>query len=458
VNAKPYRACNCREPGTTGPDGRRKPGKLLGKRCPKLASDSRHARWFVRYEAPAIADGKRRQVRLGPFDKEKQANDALAEAISQAASGVRADDRNTKTADYLKRWLGWHESEVKPRTLDSYKEAFALYWIPALGHIRLGDLRESHVRDTHAAMRRLNTPAEAEDRSDLTRRLAEARATREGKRYRRKPLTEARIRRVTAPLVTALGDCKALPVNPAAGIGGKPKKVRPLLWTAPRVEQWRRTAERPAPVMVWTREQAGAFLDSIADDRLYALFHLAAYYGLRRGEMAGLDWANLDLASRRLHVRGDVKSDDSDRIIVIDPDTAAVLEAWRERQLFEALEWGDAWTDSGRVFTREDGTPLRPGWISEHFKTLWGRAGLPSVRFHDLRHGSATMLRAAGVDIKVISATLGHSRTSFTDDVYVSVAEEMQDAAATAIAAFVPRKNAGTAQSRASNVPAQKGK
>jgi len=99
VNAKPYRACNCREPGTTGPDGRRKPGKLLGKRCPKLASDSRHARWFVRYEAPAIADGKRRQVRLGPFDKEKQANDALAEAISQAASGVRADDRNTKTAD-----------------------------------------------------------------------------------------------------------------------------------------------------------------------------------------------------------------------------------------------------------------------------------------------------------------------------------------------------------------------
>src|SRR5271167_3402851 len=102
--------------------------------CQKLRSDSRHGKWWVRYEAPGDADGKRRQVRLGPFDKEKQANDALAEAISQAASGVRADDRNTKTADYLKRWLGWHESEVKPSTLDSYVEVFHLYWIPALGH------------------------------------------------------------------------------------------------------------------------------------------------------------------------------------------------------------------------------------------------------------------------------------------------------------------------------------
>jgi integrase len=449
-----YRACNCREPGTTGLDGKKKPGRLLGKRCPKLASDSRHGRWWVRYEAPAGAGGKRRQVRLGPFGKEKQANDALAEALSQAASGVQAGDRNTKIGDYLKRWLTWHESEVKPRTLESYREAFALYWIPALGHMRLGDLRESHVRDVHAAMRKLNTPAEADDRSDLMRRLAAARGTRDGKRYRRNPISEARVRRVTAPLVKALNDCKALPVNPAAGIGGKVRKVRPLLWTTPRVERLRKTGERPAAVMVWTADQAGAFLDSISDDRVYALFHLVVYYGLRRGELAGLDWANLDLSNRRLHVRGDVKSEGSDRSFKIDPATAVVLETWRERQLFEALEWGDGWTDTGRVFTREDGTPLRPGWISEHFGVLVRRADLPPVRFHDLRHGAATMLRAAKVDIKTISAILGHATVSFTDDVYVEVAEEMEAAAAEAIAAYVPRRAAGAAQTRASNVPA----
>jgi integrase len=196
-----------------------------------------------------------------------------------------------------------------------------------------------------------------------------------------------------------------LPVNPATGIGGKVGKVRPLLWTAPRVEQWRKTGERPARVMVWTAEQACAFLDSISDDRLYALYHLVVYYGLRRAELGELDWAYLDLARRRLHVQGDVKSEDSDRSFTIDPATAGVLEAWRERQLFEALEWGDGWTNNGRVFTREDGTPLRPGWVSEHFGVLVGRADLPPVRFHDLRHGAATMLRAAKVDIKTISAT-----------------------------------------------------
>jgi hypothetical protein len=88
-------------------------------------------------------------------------------------------------------------------------------------------------------MRKLNTPAEAGDRSEMLRRLAAARGTWHGKRFRRMPLSEARIRRVTAPLVKALNDCRSLPVNPAAGIGGKVRRVKPLLWTEPRVAQWR---------------------------------------------------------------------------------------------------------------------------------------------------------------------------------------------------------------------------
>jgi integrase len=185
---------------------------------------------------------------------------------------------------------------------------------------------------------------------------------------------------------------------------------------------------------------AGAFLDSIATLRLYALYHLAAYYGMRRAELAGLAWADLDLKTRRLHVRGDIKSEDSDRQIVIDAGTADVLGAWRKAQLAERLEWGPAWTDSGRVFTREDGTPLRPGWISERFGTLAARAGLPPVRFHDLRHGSASMLLAAGTPIKVVSEIMGHATSAFTADVYVTVTEELAESAAAAIAAFVPRK------------------
>ena len=168
---------------------------------------------------------------------------------------------------------------------------------------------------------------------------------------------------MTAPLVAALNDCKALPVNPAKAIGGKVRKVRPLLWTPPRTERWRLTGQRPAPVMVWTREQCETFLDAISGHRMYALYHLAACWRLRRGELAGLQWSDVDLAGRRIAIRGDVKSEDSDRTIPIDAGTAEVLEAWRNRQMFEALEAGGAWTDTGHVFTREDGQPLRPGWI-----------------------------------------------------------------------------------------------
>jgi integrase len=167
---------------------------------------------------------------------------------------------------------------------------------------------------------------------------------------------------------------------------GKAQRRKPLLWTAARVERWRQTGEIPAPVMVWSREHCGAFLDSIEGQRLYVLFELAAYTGLCRSELAGLEWADVDLATRRVHVRqaqvddvlGDTKSEDSERIITPDKDRAESLKAWQKTQLAERLARGAEWTDSGRVFTREDGTPLRPAWISVRFDTLAARTGLPA--------------------------------------------------------------------------------
>jgi integrase len=190
--------------------------------------------------------------------------------------------------------------------------------------------------------------------------------------------------------------------------------------------------------MVWTREQTGEWLDSIEGERLYALFHLAAYYGPRRNELRNLMWANADLAARRIHIRGDVKSEDSDWIVAIGQATADVLRGWRKAQLAERMAWGAAWTDSGHVFTREDGAPLRPGWVSTRFDTLAARAGLPPITLHGLRHGAATMLLAAGQPPKVISEVLGHSTVSFTMDTY---AEELADAAADAIASYIPRRS-----------------
>ncbi len=208
-------------------------------------------------------------------------------------AGVHTDDRQTTLAAYLGRWLEGQQLARKRRTYESYTDTCRLYWIPALGHVRLAQLREQHVTDTHKAMRKLNTPGEAGDRSELLRRLAAARATWHGQRVRTAPLTETTIQRATAVLRAALDDCKALKVNPAAGIELRVPKRKPVMWTAERVARWRESGGvwRPGPVMVWTPQQTGAFLDAIEDDRLYPLYALAVFNGLRRAELAGLPWS-----------------------------------------------------------------------------------------------------------------------------------------------------------------------
>ncbi len=406
----------------------------------------------MRYSAPPGPDGKRRQPRVyGRTAKECREN--YIAAMGDIAAGRHVDDRRTKFADYLDRRLRWWESEgdIKPSTLESYREAADLYLRPGLGHLKLVDLRDHHFRDLAVAMRKINTAAADCDRSDLLRRLLDARATRDGKRISTRPLTDARIRRILAVASSALGGLvpNTLPFNPAANVkAGKVRRTKPLLWTEARVERWEETGQVPAGVMVWSAAHCGAFLDAIEDERLYSLFHLDAHYGLRRSELAGLCWPDVDLTSRRVHVRqaqvdddlDSTKSEDSVRIITIDKATADLLRKWRKAQSEERLAWGAEWTDSGRVFTREGGTPLRPEWISTRFQTLSARAELPPIRFHDLRHGAATMLLAARVEPKVISKMLGHATTAFTMDVYTEVAEELADAAATAIASFIPRR------------------
>ena len=341
----------------------------MGLPEPKRLPDGR---WVARYSAPAGPDGKRQQPRVYGRTK-KECTEALVAAFGQVHAGRPADDRRTKYGDHLDRRLRWWESEgdIMPSTLASYREAIELYLRPAFGHMRVADLRDANFRDLAAAMRKLNRPEADADRSDLLRRLLAARAVRDGRRYSTRPLTDSRIKRVLAVASSSLADLvpHVLAVNPAAAVKvGKGRKVKPLLWTAARVERWRETGQVPGRVMVWSRDHCGAFLDGIEGDRLYALYHLAAYFGLRRSELCGLSWSDVDLATRRVHVRqaqvddelDATKSEDSERIITIDEGTAAALRAWRKTQLAERMAWAGVWTDSGRVFTREDGTPAAP--------------------------------------------------------------------------------------------------
>jgi integrase len=256
--------------------------------------------------------------------------------------------------------------------------------------------------------------------------------------------------------------------------------------------------------MVWTPEQAGAFLDAIARDRLYPLFHLVAYRALRRSEVIGLAWSDVDLDTGTCHIRetvvdsndldeeydefGETKTEASDRTISLDALTVIVLRAWRLRQDLERQTWGDAWVDSGRVFTKENGEPLNPESLSQHFDRVVARSsrstlrctattragsrcrrlavvtvdgdprcglvrhggsgsalppersGLPPIRFHDLRHTAASLTYRVTRDLKLVSELLGHSTIKITGDIYTNVFADVDRAAAEAVAALVPRR------------------
>lgn len=494
-----YRRCGCRNPQTGM--------KYSEGKCPRFRSrkraDQEHGTWWFRYDAPAKAGASRRQPRLGPFATKAEAEEALAAEIARVSGGASALDTKILVKDYLRQWLEGKRG-LKKDTWDSYEEAIRLYFVPAFGHIKLWQLRKHHVEDLVTALGQINRPLpHGEKPSELLLRLIDARADDERrslapgeKRHKKstRALSPSRIRRIMAVLNSALNSAVKsgqLGSNPAAyvelpRIRGK-NKVKPMVWTKQRVARWLATGKAPGPVMVWTPKQTGLFLDFIMDERLYALYHLTAFRGLRRGEIAGLPRAEIDLDEALLTVLvtapddddeyddydpDDPKSDAGSRTMSLDPTTVEVLQAWFDRQDDERAEAGSGWVDSGLAFTRPDGSPLRETWISERFDALVEKYNairrghkdgktvaelarrhrtteeavavaltdpLPPIRFHDLRHGAATLSLAANVDIKVVSETLGHAKSSFTRDTYTSVIPEVAQAAAEAVAAIVPR-------------------
>jgi integrase len=166
-----------------------------------------------------------------------------------------------------------------------------------------------------------------------------------------------------------------------------------------------------------------------------------------------LSWSEIDFTGATLTVswqvvqigwdltEGAPKSDASGRVVALDTTTVDVLRAHRDLQNRERISGGDAWVDTGRVFTGIDGAPLHPGYVTTHFMRLAKRAGLPPVRLHDLRHGAATLALAGGASLKVVQDMLGHASITITADTYTSVLPDVARSAAEASARLVPRRS-----------------
>ncbi|HKE98351.1 MAG TPA: site-specific integrase [Actinomycetes bacterium] len=200
---------------------------------------------------------------------------------------------------------------------------------------------------------------------------------------------------------------------------------------------------------VWTPEQLRAFLAEVRSDRLFAGWMLLATTGLRRGELLGLRWADVDLevgtasprrprvfAGTEVHV-SEPKTTKGRRLIALDPATVAALRAHKARQAEERLLVGPGYINSGLVLTMPDGAPVNPRTFSDRFKMHSRRAGLPPIRLHDVRHSYASAALAAGVPAKVISERLGHATIGITLDTYSHVLPGLDERAASIVADLI---------------------
>jgi integrase len=208
-------------------------------------------------------------------------------------------------------------------------------------------------------------------------------------------------------------------------------------------------ASKRLEMKTWDATELCSFLNFAQDDDLYPAWHLDANTGLRRGELVGLRWSDLDLDAAQLSVRRalvsvnyeiefeEPKTARAPRTVALDASTVKVLKEHRKNQLEQRLAAGTDYSVNDLVFFQADGSPIHPQVASDRFARIVERAGLPRISLKGLRHTHATLALKAGVPVKVVSERLGHASTSFTMDTYAHVLPGMQEDAAEMVAGLV---------------------
>jgi integrase len=365
--------------------------------------------WSYVIELPPDLNGQRRQKWVSGFRTKGAAVRARRAALVELDNGTYLEPTKQTVKQYLSDvWLPAIRQSVRPSTFSSYKNMIDLHVAPHVGNAPLRRLDAASLNELYASLLE-GTP----DRRALSRS------------------STAYIHRIVHRSLRDAMRWGYIGRNPAD------------LAEPPRVPR--------RDMTVWTTGQIGEFLQHVRSDRLYALWLLAFTTGMRRGELLGLRWPDVDLNGARLSVvqtlitvRGEVqfsepKTAKSRRSLSLDAATVAVLRAHRKAQLEDRIAWGPDWTDTGLVFTRENGERLHPVVVSRQFLEFAAAAGLPRIRFHDTRHSYATAALSAGVHPKVVSERLGHSTISMTLDLYSHVMPVLAEEAATLVANLILR-------------------
>ena len=329
----------------------------------------------------------------------KEAADKLTKAMADRNGGIVFDDENLTVSDFLKVWLSdCAKGSVRTSTFERYESIAELHLTPALGRLRLKALTPAHVQGFY--------------RAKLDGGLS--------------PATVQKIHVVLHKALSQAVKWSLVPRNATEAVAAprpNPKEMRPL-----------------------SAEEARRLLEAASRDPLRALYVLAVHTGMRQGELLALKWSDVDLEAGKLGVRrtltresghyalGEPKTKKSRRTIKLTGPAVAALREHLARQLEQVERLGDLYQDQGLIFTTDAGAPLNPSNIrNRSLPRLIAEAGLPKIRFHDLRHTCATLLLSRNVHPKIVQEMLGHAKVAITLDTYSHVLPGIGDQAAAAM-------------------------
>ncbi|TWG03618.1 site-specific recombinase XerD [Streptomyces brevispora] len=342
----------------------------------------------------------------------------LTEKIAASNRGVPVVTAQGSLAAYLAYWL---ESvavhHLRETTHTRYTACVDRYLIPGLGRKKLTKLT---AKDVRTWLNQLRTTCQCCTRGIDARR--------------------------DQPCCCAIGQCCSKLLSPLT-LTYVHSVLKSALEHAVREEEIPRNVARnvrtgtprPRRFEPLTADEARQFLTTVRGHRLHALFELALHTGLRKGELLGLHWEDLDLGSGTASIRRSLqrtrtggltvlptKTRASERRIALPTECVHSLRGHQERQEGERNTAGVAWRESGLVFTTPTGGPLDPANMTRRFAAFLSRAGLRRIRFHDLRHSTATLLLEQGIDLVVIKELLGHAHIGVTAGVYAHVRLRLQ--------------------------------
>ncbi|UBV42605.1 site-specific integrase [Deinococcus taeanensis] len=345
-----------------------------------------------RWQATLGRDDKGKQIRRsGTAPTKREASRALTEVLAAQRKGLLSLPDATTLGEWLDLWLARRKPQVAPGTHEQY--TFRLKHVPSrLRRVRLQDLRRTHIRQLAA---------------DLMA----------------KSLSVSTARKVMAHLRAALDEAieeEVLVINPAQG-------VRITMTVAERSRQTRKAL---------TTSELRVFLRAAHGDALYPFFYTLFSLGLRRGEGLGLRWQDIDLASGEIRIEqqvkieanraviGALKTAGSRRRLYASPDLLEILHAQAAHQQADRELAGDAWVETGLVFTTAIGTAVHPRNVNRAIYAICDAAELPHFSSHTARHTHITQRLRAGEKVEVVAAVAGHASPSITLDIYRHVTDD----------------------------------